>query len=131
MIGSAVNRLPPRVAGLHSAPRYPPPRHHGAPRRRRRVQCFLRCAPNVLCACLCSLVCAPQGKRTKKVRHASLRLRSASPFPALTAATCAACLQVGICGKYGTRYGASLRKVVKKIEVTQHAKVRLRAALRP
>lgn len=25
-------------------------------------------------------------------------------------------------GKYGTRYGASLRKMVKKIEITQHAK---------
>merc|ERR1712001_504111 len=24
------------------------------------------------------------------------------------------------CGKYGTRYGASLRKMVKKMEVTQH-----------
>lgn len=37
------------------------------------------------------------------------------------------CLQrrtkkVGIVGKYGTRYGASLRKIVKKIEVSQHAK---------
>ena len=42
--------------------------------------------------CLC--VC-PQAKRTKKV---------------------------GIVGKYGTRYGASLRKMVKKIEVSQHAK---------
>lgn len=30
--------------------------------------------------------------------------------------------KVGICGKYGTRYGASLRKTVKKMEVTQHAK---------
>nr|XP_019567360.1 PREDICTED: putative 60S ribosomal protein L37a [Rhinolophus sinicus] len=28
---------------------------------------------------------------------------------------------VGI-GKYGTRYGASLRKMVKKIEISQHAK---------
>ncbi|KAJ2083250.1 60S ribosomal protein L43 [Coemansia sp. RSA 988] len=28
--------------------------------------------------------------------------------------------KVGITGKYGTRYGASLRKVVKKIEITQH-----------
>ena len=25
-------------------------------------------------------------------------------------------------GKYGTRYGASLRKLVKKIEITQHTK---------
>ena len=30
--------------------------------------------------------------------------------------------KVGILGKYGTRYGATLRKVIKKMEVTQHAK---------
>lgn len=30
--------------------------------------------------------------------------------------------KVGIVGKYGTRYGASLRKLTKKIETTQHAK---------
>eukprot|EP00127_Corallochytrium_limacisporum_P001917 Clim_evm72s88 gene=Clim_evmTU72s88 len=30
--------------------------------------------------------------------------------------------KVGIVGKYGTRYGSSLRKIVKKMEVTQHAK---------
>ncbi|CAG0880077.1 unnamed protein product, partial [Cyprideis torosa] len=29
--------------------------------------------------------------------------------------------KVGIIGKYGTRYGASLRKTVKKMEVSQHA----------
>jgi ribosomal protein L37AE/L43A len=29
---------------------------------------------------------------------------------------------VGIVGKYGTRYGASLRKQIKKIEVSQHSK---------
>lgn len=29
--------------------------------------------------------------------------------------------KVGIVGKYATRYGASLRKMVKKIEVSQHA----------
>ncbi|KAI9245127.1 60S ribosomal protein L37a [Phascolomyces articulosus] len=29
--------------------------------------------------------------------------------------------KVGITGKYGTRYGASLRKMVKKMEITQHA----------
>ncbi len=30
--------------------------------------------------------------------------------------------KVGSCGKYGTRYGASLRKQIKKFEITQHAK---------
>ncbi|XP_068931066.1 large ribosomal subunit protein eL43-like [Petaurus breviceps papuanus] len=30
--------------------------------------------------------------------------------------------EVGIVGKYGTRYRASLRKMVKKIEISQHAK---------
>ncbi|CAM9259227.1 unnamed protein product [Ectocarpus sp. 8 AP-2014] len=30
--------------------------------------------------------------------------------------------KVGITGKYGVRYGSSLRKVIKKIEITQHAR---------
>ncbi|GAP84388.1 putative 60S ribosomal protein l37a [Rosellinia necatrix] len=30
--------------------------------------------------------------------------------------------KVGITGKYGTRYGASLRKQVKRIEITQHSR---------
>merc|ERR1712178_136885 len=30
--------------------------------------------------------------------------------------------KAGICGKYGTRYGATLRKVVKKYEISQHSK---------
>lgn len=30
--------------------------------------------------------------------------------------------KVGLSGKYGTRYGASLRKQAKKIEMQQHAK---------
>merc|ERR1712110_848878 len=30
--------------------------------------------------------------------------------------------KVGIVGKYGTRYGASLRKIVKRMEVSQHKK---------
>uniref|UniRef100_A0A6B2LU66 Ribosomal protein L37a n=1 Tax=Arcella intermedia TaxID=1963864 RepID=A0A6B2LU66_9EUKA len=30
--------------------------------------------------------------------------------------------KVGIVGKYGTRYGASLRKQAKKVEILQHSK---------
>mmetsp|Transcript_17911 Transcript_17911/g.24068 ORF Transcript_17911/g.24068 Transcript_17911/m.24068 type:complete len:94 (-) Transcript_17911:62-343(-) len=30
--------------------------------------------------------------------------------------------KAGITGKYGTRYGGTLRKVIKKMEVTQHSK---------
>lgn len=30
-------------------------------------------------------------------------------------------LQVGVTGKYGVRYGATLRKSIKKMEITQHA----------
>mmetsp|Transcript_1015 Transcript_1015/g.1499 ORF Transcript_1015/g.1499 Transcript_1015/m.1499 type:complete len:94 (-) Transcript_1015:80-361(-) len=30
--------------------------------------------------------------------------------------------KAGIVGKYGTRYGSSIRKVVKKIEISQHSK---------
>jgi hypothetical protein len=30
--------------------------------------------------------------------------------------------KAGVVGKYGTRYGASLRKVVKRMEVSQHAR---------
>merc|ERR1712228_632739 len=30
--------------------------------------------------------------------------------------------KVGVVGKYGTRYGASLRKTIKKMEITQHSK---------
>ncbi|XP_077210740.1 large ribosomal subunit protein eL43z-like isoform X1 [Tasmannia lanceolata] len=30
--------------------------------------------------------------------------------------------KAGIVGKYGTRYGASLRKQIKKMEISQHSK---------
>lgn len=49
---------------------------------------------SVLISLFC-VVCTLQAKRTKKV---------------------------GVVGKYGTRYGASLRKMVKKMEITQHSK---------
>ena len=32
--------------------------------------------------------------------------------------------KVGITGKYGTRYGSTLRKLVRKIEVSQHSTYR-------
>ena len=32
--------------------------------------------------------------------------------------------KVGISGKYGTRYGSTLRKLVKKIEISQHSTYR-------
>lgn len=30
--------------------------------------------------------------------------------------------KVGIVGKYGSRYGSALRKIVKKYEISQHMK---------
>ncbi|KAJ7251403.1 ribosomal L37ae protein family-domain-containing protein [Mycena rebaudengoi] len=51
-------------------------------------------APSPSLIFVCSLL-PPQTKRTKKV---------------------------GITGKYGTRYGASLRKQVKRMEISQHAR---------
>mmetsp|Transcript_29777 Transcript_29777/g.72117 ORF Transcript_29777/g.72117 Transcript_29777/m.72117 type:complete len:95 (-) Transcript_29777:2105-2389(-) len=32
--------------------------------------------------------------------------------------------KVGITGKYGTRYGSTLRKIVRKMEVSQHSTYR-------
>ncbi|TNM98054.1 hypothetical protein fugu_014300 [Takifugu bimaculatus] len=52
-------------------------------------------AHNYKASIVTAISCISQAKRTKKV---------------------------GIVGKYGTRYGASLRKMVKKIEISQHSK---------
>ena len=57
--------------------------------------CPTAAASTPTAAPLCVLFALLQSKRTKKV---------------------------GIVGKYGTRYGASLRKQIKKIEVSQHSK---------
>ncbi|XP_027729248.1 60S ribosomal protein L37a [Vombatus ursinus] len=53
--------------------------------------------------------------------HAHCLLSSPSSGPA-TGNMAKRTKKVGIVGKYGTRYGASLRKMVKKIEISQHAK---------
>lgn len=53
------------------------------------------CSFLLSCCVICCLTLSTQTKRTKKA---------------------------GIVGKYGTRYGASLRKQIKKMEVSQHSK---------
>jgi large subunit ribosomal protein L37Ae len=45
-----------------------------------------------------------------------------SPFPISLRAVLTHDLEVGITGKYGTRYGASLRKGIKRMEISQHAR---------
>ncbi|CAO1947955.1 unnamed protein product, partial [Urochloa humidicola] len=51
-------------------------------------------------------------------RPAPRRRRRLQPVAAMTKRT----KKAGIVGKYGTRYGASLRKQIKKMEVSQHSK---------
>ncbi|MGH0117538.1 UNVERIFIED_CONTAM: hypothetical protein FKN15_038058 [Acipenser sinensis] len=64
--------------------------------------------------------CSNQQQPHKGVRepHQGSYLPRPSSFNARAKRT----KKVGIVGKYGTRYGASLRKMVKKIEISQHAK---------
>ncbi|RSH81738.1 60S ribosomal protein L43 [Apiotrichum porosum] len=49
---------------------------------------------------------------------------SQGPGPVVWLVTCLTkrTKKVGVTGKYGTRYGASLRKTVKKMEITQHSR---------
>eukprot|EP01125_Pyxidicula_operculata_P022228 TRINITY_DN8976_c0_g1_i1.p2 TRINITY_DN8976_c0_g1~~TRINITY_DN8976_c0_g1_i1.p2 ORF type:complete len:116 (-),score=6.85 TRINITY_DN8976_c0_g1_i1:68-415(-) len=56
---------------------------------------FLVLLPSCVTVCIPFVRLTQMGKRTKKL---------------------------GIVGKYGTRYGASLRKQAKKVEILQHAK---------
>ena len=44
------------------------------------------------------------------------------PFLVLSKAMAKRTKKVGITGKYGTRYGASLRKIVKRYEIQQRAR---------
>ena len=76
------------------------------------------------------------GRRAGEIQRAAgpaLQAQAAAAAPCQTAAASAAARplslpqskrtkKVGIVGKYGTRYGASLRKQIKKIEVSQHSK---------
>ncbi|XP_055821185.1 60S ribosomal protein L37a-like [Solanum dulcamara] len=47
---------------------------------------------------------------------------AAAPNPPSTVIMTKRTKKAGIVGKYGTRYGASLRKQIKKMEVSQHSK---------
>ncbi|KAK8505643.1 hypothetical protein V6N13_073381 [Hibiscus sabdariffa] len=57
------------------------------------------------------------GSRLRKMQPKDSTARDPSN-PTMTKRT----KKAGIVGKYGTRYGASLRKQIKKMEVSQHSK---------
>ncbi|CAN6270490.1 unnamed protein product, partial [Urochloa humidicola] len=59
----------------------------------------------------------PPSTRSAAAAATAPRLAS-SPVAEMTKRT----KKAGIVGKYGTRYGASLRKQIKKMEVSQHSK---------
>jgi large subunit ribosomal protein L37Ae len=70
-----------------------------------------------------SLFCLPRlpssSRPTPEIRPAH---SPALPAIATTNVQAKRTKKVGIVGKYGTRYGSSLRKQIKKIEVSQHSK---------
>jgi len=74
----------------------------------------------------CVVVCFLSPAALWMVIRASARRRSVARkcwgAPLVCASYSHCVVQVGITGKYGTRYGASLRKRLRKMEVTQHAK---------
>lgn len=83
----------------------------------RRSCCYL-CHVSSLC-----LFCVAMRKRASSID--CFRVPSsptAPPSPASSPRPQRRTKKVGIVGKYGTRFGASLRKIVKKIEISQHAK---------
>jgi len=80
----------------HIRPRYPYlPLSHSLARARTFLSRVAASEPRSCDSAVASVAAAPMTKRTKKA---------------------------GIVGKYGTRYGASLRKQIKKMEVSQHSK---------
>ena len=79
---------------------------------------FLRCSEaRIIASPLVSAPAFPRGlelPRFPRNRRLIAIADAPRPSPVL--------VHPGIVGKYGTRYGASLRKVVKKQEVSQHSK---------
>jgi len=71
---------------------------------------------------------APHGVHSHSVSVSGLRVMVTLDVlvfgwvPPAYSCSCVVWEQVHITGKYGVRYGASLRKQIKKIEITQHAK---------
>lgn len=71
---------------------------------------------------------APRGVHSHDVSVSGLRVMVTLDLlvfvwvPPAYSCSCVVWEQVHITGKYGVRYGASLRKQIKKIEITQHAK---------
>lgn len=62
-------------------------------------------------------------RKTSLSRFSRARLDASRCADAVSISSLSSLLRpAGIVGKYGTRYGASLRKVVKKQEVSQHSK---------
>jgi hypothetical protein len=68
------------------------------------------------CVCMCCTRLAGSAAHSTGACATSIRLNASQARRTK---------KVGICGKYGTRYGATLRKLLKKIEVQQHSKVRI------
>ncbi|KAJ3192083.1 60S ribosomal protein L43 [Irineochytrium annulatum] len=57
----------------------------------------------------------------RKIRVSEIRFFADRFLPCLSSCQSKRTKKVGVTGKYGTRYGASLRKQVKKMEISQHA----------
>lgn len=112
---------PPRLHGrrCHPTPRAPPPWRctHGSPQRRAAVVRVRRARARPA-RLLCPTTALPHIPRLTAPFPCPPPIRP-RPHRRMTRRT----KKVGITGKYGTRYGASLRKLVKKIEMTQRAKV--------
>lgn len=77
--------------------------------------------------CLCLCVSAPWLLAPLPLSLVNVFCIYAYGFSAVGACACVhmcMCVYVcmDVCGKYGTRYGASLRKQIKRVEISQHAR---------